>query len=545
VLTEADRRAGQRAMLWDGAFSQTMSSLTSGVILAGFALALGADDAAIGLLAAIPFLAQVAQLGAVAWMDRFGDRKALVVWGSVAARLLLLAMAALPYLGLDAPRVRLLLALLLAYAVLATLSGAAWQVWVRELVPRDRLGRYFGLRMAVTSAVGLVATLAAGALVSAWRGDALAPYALLFALGTAAGLASSGVLARAPAAEGLPVDKRSLLASLRAPLRDANARRVLLFLGAWGFAANLALPFVSVVLLRTLGYSVLLVAALSASSQLAYILGLRLWAPLTDRFGNRPVLGLAGSVFVVIILLWALVPKIPGLAILAAAALLHLVLGFANAGLDVASNGLVMRLPTSEAEAPAFLAGASIVKSLASGAAPLLGGLAASTWLAGRTLRVDLSWIGPGASHAVTALQLTQHDFLFLASALVGLYALHRLLGFHEQGEARPVEVARAMRREIGSPNTIAGARAFAHVASYLVEAAYRFAGSDRREALVGASREPEGSSAEHFELDRGLPMRREREAELQTKREQRVDVEDPRDHAEESPGIRRAHGRA
>ncbi|HEX2022708.1 MAG TPA: MFS transporter, partial [Candidatus Thermoplasmatota archaeon] len=442
-----------------------------------FALALGATDLEIGLIAAIPFLAQLAHVPALVLISRERERRRLTVVCAALSRALFLAMALLPLLSLPLRPVHALVPLLVAYALLATVAGASWQVWVRELVPRDRLGRYFGRRMAFLSATGLVTLLAAGqgiAWIQRERPDLEGPaFATLFALGALAGFASAAILARAPS---LPVSTRhapSFPESLKRPFADRNYRRLLVFLAAWGFAANVALPFVSVVLLRTLGYGLGVVALFAALSQLANILGLRLWAPLTDRYGNKPVLGLSASVFLLATLVFAFTPKVEGAAILAAATLAHALWGFALAGLDVASNGIVMKL-APEDEAPGYLASASLVKAMAAGAAPLLAGLAA-TLLADHSLAIRFAWGSAEGESVVTAIRLAQHDFLFLASVLLGLYATHRLLGFHEEGEATEDAVVRAMRREVTGPTSVAGLRQFAHVASYVVEAAYKF----------------------------------------------------------------------
>lgn len=471
----AEVERGQRRMIQEGVFSRITEGLSGGVLLAGFALAMGASDLEIGLVAAIPFLAQLIHIPAVALLSRFAERKPLCVVATAAARLLLFVMAALPFLAPPDARVPLLLGLLVAYALLATLGASAWQVWIRELVPRERLGAYFGRRMAVLSAVGLVTLLAAGQLVGwAGRGDGgTRGFALLFALGGLAGLVSVAILSRAPSrpvATGAP---RRFRESVARPFQDPNYRRVLVFLGAWGFAANVALPFFSVVLLRGVGYGLGVVTLLAALSQIANVGGLRLWAPLTDRFGNKPVLGLSASVFLLAMLAWALIPKTASTAFLVGAGLVHVLMGFALAGLDVASNGLVMKLAPND-DVPAYLAGASVVKAIATGVAPLVGGLVV-TLLAGRAWTLQIGWTSPDDAGVVTALRFVPHDLLFLASVLLGLYALHRLLGFTEEGEAPPETVMRAMRRDVGHASSVAGMRTFAHLASYVVEGAWRF----------------------------------------------------------------------
>lgn len=473
-----EQRAGQRAMVQEGLFSRAMEGVTGGVVLAGFALALGASDAEIGLIAAVPFLAQVAHIPAVLLLARFPDRKPLAIGAATLARLLFGCMAALPFVDLGGLRpIHALVPLLIAYATLATLSGAAWQVWVRELVPREELGRYFGKRMAILSAVGLFTVVGAGQFVSwhaaRWPGEDVRAFSILFASGLALGLVSSVLLRRAPSHASAAAQDGGFKERLRAPLRDANYRRVLVFLGAWGFAANVALPFMSVVLLRELGYGLGTVTLLAAASQVANVAGLRLWAPLTDRFGNKPVLGLGAAVFLFAILLWILTPKEVGPALLVLATLVHVLLGFAIAALDVASNGLVMKM-APENEAPGYMASASVAKALAAGVAPLVAGLAA-TLLQGREYRLQLAWSAPDGGGLVNAIVLGPYDVLFVAAFVMGLYAVHRLLGFREEGEAPPETVMRAMRREVGQVSSVAGMRTFAHAASYVVEAAYRF----------------------------------------------------------------------
>lgn len=59
TLTEEEIQSGLRAIIKDGLTTQTMLTLTGGVFLVAFALKLGASNTIIGLLAAIPPLAQL------------------------------------------------------------------------------------------------------------------------------------------------------------------------------------------------------------------------------------------------------------------------------------------------------------------------------------------------------------------------------------------------------------------------------------------------------------------------------------------------------
>src|SRR3954467_14407536 len=95
-ISPSDLAAGQKSLVLDSAFATLTGALSGGVILVAFALALGAGPMAIGLLAAIPFMAQAAQLPAIAFVERFRQRRKIGVITITAARSVILVMAFLP-----------------------------------------------------------------------------------------------------------------------------------------------------------------------------------------------------------------------------------------------------------------------------------------------------------------------------------------------------------------------------------------------------------------------------------------------------------------
>src|SRR5690242_21960543 len=85
----------KRALVKDAAWASLVGALYGGVILIGFALELGATPWHIGLLAAVPFLAQVAQLPGVLLIERFGERRKIAVVFAGIARFLIGTLALL------------------------------------------------------------------------------------------------------------------------------------------------------------------------------------------------------------------------------------------------------------------------------------------------------------------------------------------------------------------------------------------------------------------------------------------------------------------
>src|SRR5689334_1749706 len=95
---EQDVQRGKRALVADAAWASLTGSLYGGVILVGFALDLGAGPFAVGVLAAIPFLAQIVQLPAVALVEHYRQRRRITVTAASAARIVILSAALLPLL---------------------------------------------------------------------------------------------------------------------------------------------------------------------------------------------------------------------------------------------------------------------------------------------------------------------------------------------------------------------------------------------------------------------------------------------------------------
>lgn len=67
------------------------------------------------------------------------------------------------------------------------------------------------------------------------------------------------------------------LSLLTTPLRDSNFRQLVLFLSSWNLAVNLAAPFFTVYMLKTLGYEMTTIIALTLASQLANLAALPVW----------------------------------------------------------------------------------------------------------------------------------------------------------------------------------------------------------------------------------------------------------------------------
>lgn len=484
----------RRPLLLDAACSRVMDGLTGGAFLAGLALLVGANNFQLALLASLPFAAQVVQLPAVAVLLRIRDRRRVVVLAAGAARLLLLAIAA--WLVMPGSRLTIvgLLGILFVSALLAVFATAAWNWWMRDLLPSDELGRFFGQRLRNSTLAGLAVMLLAGTALD-WLQRLGRPhigYAVLFAAGAAAGLLGIWALWRTPhvAAPPSPAAGQSLC-QIVTSIRHAP-RGLLPTLCLTTVAASFALPFSAVYLLRTLNYGYLAVTLLAAISQLAYLAGLRGWSYVSDRHGDRSLLTFSLSVLAASLLGWAITGWGTGFPLTAVLVGIHFVAGYAMGGIELASTNLLLR-SSPATNVAAHLAGVSFVRAAAAGLGVLAAGLAWQALGTGPLATFEIPLIGPWSLRGFQVLCLASLGLTIASTAAVA--RLPTVEG------SRTLEVARALRKEVHQMSSIAGIRGLIHAVSYYVEFMAAPFATTRRPA------EPRGSAlvqAESARADAG-----------------------------------------
>lgn len=449
TISPAELVAGQRALVNDLAWASLSGSFAGGVILVAFALQLGATPLQIGLLAAIPFIAQAMQLPATLLIERVRLRQRIGVLTITAARVLVLAMAALPLLGGREGTLAALIALQVLIATLNAVGGCAVNSWLHQLIPHERLGNFFSKRLIAGTALACVGTLVAGELVDhAPRNEPMFAYALAFGLAALTGFVSSWYLSRAPEPQMPQAGPTSgTLRRLAKPLHDFNFRRLLIFLAAWTIAANLAAPFLTVYLMEQRGYAVSTVTSLWVTSQVANALTLYLWGRLSDRLSNKGVLALVLPVHFTCVLALVFVDAVRDADMqLALLYFIHVVMGVATGGISLATGNLGLKL-APQGEGTVYLAAIGLASAIAGGIAPIAAGWLAQT-LQASELSAVVRWQSPGHWKEAALVSFAHWEFLFALSALLGLYVIHALWRIEEGHEVSERQVVQAFALE-------------------------------------------------------------------------------------------------
>lgn len=362
--------------IWEGGLTGIMSVFTGGVVLTGFALALGANAFVIGLIAAIQVGANLLQVRAFRSLERKGNRKAMTIKFAAASRvvwLLICGLALISFEPFAAYRIWLLLMLIAVASGLGIFSLVPWISWLVDMVPQKVRGRFFAQRNLAAGAVGVVLGVAAGKFIDWWNAHAIGPethgFVVLIAGGIVFGLwavATINKMHDPPFAK--PASQLTFWQSLKIPFRDANFRRVFYFRIIYDLSMGIAGTFYGVYLLKQAGLSFTFVSAMAMLATLTNLLALKPWGKFLDKFGNKPILYICMAGKTVFALLWIFTtPHTFWLYIV-----IHL-FGIFDAGNAIAIPNLIYKISPAERRAN-YIAVDGTVVGIAATIAPLIGG---------------------------------------------------------------------------------------------------------------------------------------------------------------------------
>tara|TARA_R110002096_G_scaffold393074_8_gene588111 strand:+ start:5061 stop:6629 length:1569 start_codon:yes stop_codon:yes gene_type:complete len=471
TISENELERGLRNLILDGVCSQSMGVLTGGAFLVAFALQMGASNFVVGFFAAIMPLCQLLQIPSILLVEKFRKRKPLVVIPVIIARAAWLFVPFLPFWFPEAVRVPLLVALLFWYFALSVPAGCAYNSWIRDLIPEERFSSFFGKRWATITLAGAILTLLtsfAVAPLKAWTGSEIMPYSIILGLGGVLGIFGSVFLMRIPEPKAAPSTSQSPWELLAEPFRSPDFRKLLYFTGPWNFALNMAAAFFGVYLLKRLEVDISTVIFLAVSSQFVNVFFFKVWGNLADRWNNRSALLVAGQLFFFSVLLWPFTTMPEKHAYtLPLLILIHVLVGISTAGVNLCVGNLALK-SAPKGKATAYLASNTVVAGIAATLGPLLGGLLGDFFVQSE-LKFTLSYtqLAEGATIDVPTFNLRGLDFVFLLSAIVGAYAMHRLAYVKESSRSTdPLGLPsffHETRKAMAHVSNVAGLRKLTH----------------------------------------------------------------------------------
>jgi MFS family permease len=369
-------RADLRKIVGEGAAHSIMVGVGESYLPA-FVLAMGMGQVAAGLITTIPLLAgAVLQLVSPAAVHYLGSHRRWVVTCAALQASSFVPMAIAAWYG-QLP-VLVMFALAAVYWGSGLGTATAWSTWVEKLVPARLRTNYFSRRTRFNQIATLGGFLLGGFSLQwgAAHGQALTVFAVLFLLAALARLTSTLFLASQSEPEPIPNGHRhvSMLEFFRR-FRHSGDGRLLVYLLSVQAAAQIAGPYFTPFMLRSLKMSYVSYVTLIAISFAAKAIALPAIGMLARRYGTRTLLWLGGVGIVPISGLWLISNSFPFLCVV------QLLAGITWAAYELAMFLLFFET-IRPAERTGMLTNFNFAHSLATAAGSLLGG--ALLWQLGK-----------------------------------------------------------------------------------------------------------------------------------------------------------------
>lgn len=450
-LTETDVSRGLKLVIGDGLASEAMTTLTGGAFVVAMAILLGANNLQLGLIAALPTLVNLFQLISIWLVRRYNNRRAVTVICAFLARFPLIIIGLFPLIWPERTTIELIIPILFFYYLSGAIAGASWNSWMKDLVPGNQLGAYFAKRSSYMQTLNAVLSLLLALGVDYIRDHKplveLSVYGWMFIAAGVIGLSGTVFLSKTPEPQTYMTKENIFLLLLRT-LKDSNFRRLLIFNSAWVFAVNIAAPFFTVFMMKSMGLGLSYIIGLTILSQVSSILTIRLWGMFADRYSNKTIIAIGAPLYILCLVGWCFVGIYsqlwPNLLLLAC---IHITMGFANAGINLSLTNIGLKL-APQSDAIYYLATKNIVSAVFSSLAPLAGGFLAD-YFTGRHLKIDAEWSSPNWTKAFHLVELHEWNFLFAFGAILALIAVNRLGRVKETGEVEKDMVVRIMRSTV------------------------------------------------------------------------------------------------
>ncbi len=404
------RKRSLRYSTGEGAFMAASNTITETFTIP-YALTLKANNFEIGLLNSLKSMADIASQLPGSKITEYFNRKNICLASMLLTKLLWLPIIVLPLFFGNA--ILILISLLTLSIFFQSLRRPAWTSIIGDLVKEEERGRYFASRNAITGFTSLLATVAAGFLLSAIG------FSLLFVISVMLGLAAFFLFMQV----NEPYFKRAFYYKHTFNFKpkdminffrvNRNFTTFTLYMSFLSFATDIAAPFIVVYILKDLSISYELFAIAVAAGMLARIASQRYWGYFNDKYGSRKVLGICG----------VLVAFVPFLYIFSSN-VYHILFvrifdGIVWAGMDLAAFNFLLGTTPSQ-QRPSFVANHNIFTGAGSMIGALIGGLMAELFSA--------------TTGALSAIQL-----LFVISLVLRTAAL-LFLRFVKDTEYRPVK---------------------------------------------------------------------------------------------------------
>ncbi|EXX87756.1 MFS transporter [Paenibacillus darwinianus] len=365
----SEQRKALRLAVWEGIPATLVGNMLGGPILTAYLLFLGATSQQIGLVLAIPPLANIVQIAAAFLMQRMENRKFWMALLGTLHRSTWVATGAIPFLMPDRLQVPVFIALFLFSFLNASVGGVVWSSMISDMVPAQVRGRYFGIRNTIHFAFAGLSLLVAGQILESAPSERYG-FVILYAIAGAAAVWNAIEIFRYP---NPPFEKSAEpggIGQFFKPLKDRAFMMATAFIALFILLLNIAVPLFSFVMLELLHISKFQVTLVTAVQMIVMMVSYYYWGNLNARFETITLLLWSLPLLALSCVLWVGLEALPVLLVLI---LVHVALGIGQGGYNLLTFNFLIG-DTPKADRPMYIGIFAGVTGLAGFIGPMVGG---------------------------------------------------------------------------------------------------------------------------------------------------------------------------
>ena len=369
------QKVAQRGIIVAGCMAMIYTQLTMSPATIEFARSLGATGWHIGILGALPTLMLFMQFVAAVLANHIHYRRWIWFSFTIIQRLMLIPVAAVPWLFPNLPHQSCLWLLIILTAInhaLIHFTTPLWLSWMGDYLPHQGLNRFWGIRQLWMYWSGIISLLGGAIFLSESGLGIQQGFATLILLGGIFGIIDILVFLKVDEPPVTKMKEPKLKEVLLTPFYDKNFRSYISFTCFWHFAAMLGAPFITYYLLDYIGMDVFRLLLLWTCAWVGGAIFSKRLGHLAEHFGNRPMLILCTAFKSTNMVGLLFLPRDPSVAfwIMVPIFILDSVL---NAGIAIANNGFMLKNSPAE-NRTMFIAAGTAVAGLVGGLTSIVTG---------------------------------------------------------------------------------------------------------------------------------------------------------------------------
>ena len=378
-MSNASLRKSLNNIFYGGIATSAMDTLATGPFLIAYALMFGAGNIAIGFLGAIGFVGNLMHLVSAYLIEQGKTPKQISVWFSALSRPFYLIAAVLAFWAGSPWALALLIGCFSATYMIGSIAGGAWLPWMKALVPNNLMGRFFSHRFKWMMIAKIICYGAGAGLIWYFEKykskDTIFAYSILLGIAFVISLYGVYTLTQVDNKQVSYQKTDSFIKKTAHTLKNKPFKNLLLYLGSLNFAVNFITPFMTVFMLKTLGFSTPIVVGLTVVSQFTHAFSVKTWGKLADKKNCATILQKSVPLFISCIILFALCLFIPNkYIVLGVLAGTHILLGISQSAITLGMNNISL-LHIPEQDASIYLSVNSVFKSFMSAFASVMAGI--------------------------------------------------------------------------------------------------------------------------------------------------------------------------